>query len=316
MNETIKNELNKGNTKGIPGSNFTTTNLEINFGSGNSLLPQTNTNISAKESTAKNSTTTGLPPPSSLIPSRTRSPKPKQPPTSSTPQPISSNSKKSPDSVNGNVPKQSSAKAPSQKKNKKKKGIQPDHRSFGLNSPYGSWGPTNQSVIPNQQTKHVYNYQPVNNLINPQFPPNPQNHLQGHQQGHQHGHQHSHQHGHQHGLNQSGWRGEQGGWKDQQPMNGNSNWQPTGGNLSVNNRPVQEPQPPVNMKRQGWAKDAANDIANSLNLLKKDSQKPGLTVKPKEKKQTKTQWSGWDDNKDWKPEEGYNAVYDLGDYEM
>jgi len=89
-----------------------------------------------------------MPPPSSLIPSRTRSP------TGNSKQP------------NSSLPVQNkkAKQPPAQKKKKKKTGIQPDHRSLGLNAPYGSWAPhhvTNQNVTNHVIPVQVFNYQPI-----------------------------------------------------------------------------------------------------------------------------------------------------------
>ena len=48
-----------------------------------------------------------------------------------------------------------------------------------------------------------------------------------------------------------------------------------------------------------------------MKVMSKENQKPQETTK-----KAKPVWSGWDDNKDWVPTEGFSAVYDLGDYEM
>ena len=54
-------------------------------------------------------------------------------------------------------------------------------------------------------------------------------------------------------------------------------------------------------------------IEEAQQYLTPTGQQPELTP---DKPKAAPVWSGRDENTDWKPEEGYNAVFDLGDYEM
>merc|ERR1712176_1638320 len=62
-----------------------------------------------------------------------------------------------------------------------------------------------------------------------------------------------------------------------------------------------------------WASEMRSSIEDAQKFLQSNHQQPELTPsKPK----AAPVWSGWDENTNWKPEEGYNAVLDLGDYEI
>ena len=62
-----------------------------------------------------------------------------------------------------------------------------------------------------------------------------------------------------------------------------------------------------------WASEMKATIEEAQQYLTPNGQQPELTP---DKPKAAPVWSGWDENTDWKPEEGYNAVFDLGDYEM